>query len=56
MEPKGRNIHARDIVRGVQGRQNDPDPHQHIGRQLAALVMLKQLPQPFVSKVLDHVI
>jgi hypothetical protein len=44
MEPKGRNVHARDVLCSVQGGKNDSDPHQHIRRQLAALIVLKQLP------------
>jgi hypothetical protein len=54
VQTEDRQIHAFNLLRGVQGRENESDPRQHIRRQFAAIVILEKTPQSFVSKVLYH--
>jgi len=42
------------ISSGVQGRENDRDPCQHVARQLAAVIILEEPMQSFVVKGFYH--
>ncbi len=54
MQAKGRQVHAFNLLRRVQGGKNEPNSLQHIRRQFTAFVILKEPPQSFVPEGLYH--
>jgi hypothetical protein len=54
VQTKGWHIHALNLWRSIQRRENEPEPLQHVRRQFAAIVMLEQSLQAFVAKVFNH--
>jgi len=54
VKPEGRHVYAVDTSRRMQDAEDEHNPFCHVGRHLAAVIVLEKPPQAFVPKAQDH--